>query len=149
MADFVNSVDRFQQSQTFVTSKDTVAGGSLSLAIKAAKPNTAGPGSMSRPKTQEEIVLKKCEKKTKEKKSDDKQSKLPRQTAIAVDQRNEQSTSMLDDSNKDVHTSSTPKNKQKAIIKTIDSQTRPEDIVDTFQNRNLARLSGRILQTNF
>ena len=52
MADFVNSMDRFQQSQTFVTLKDTVAGGSLNLAIKAAKPNTAGPGSMSRPKTQ-------------------------------------------------------------------------------------------------
>ena len=54
------------------------------------KPNTAGPSSMPEPKTQEEIVLKKCEKKTKEKK--DKQGKLPRQTAIAVDQGNEQST---------------------------------------------------------
>ena len=43
MADFVNPVDRFQQSQTFVTPKDTVAGGGLNLAIKRAKPNTAGP----------------------------------------------------------------------------------------------------------
>ena len=43
MADFVNPVDRFQQSQTVVTSKDTVARRGLSLAIKKAKPNTAGP----------------------------------------------------------------------------------------------------------
>ena len=43
LADFVNRLDRFQQSQTVVTSKDTVAGGGLNLAIKRAKPNTAGP----------------------------------------------------------------------------------------------------------
>ena len=59
MTDFVNPVDRFQQSQTVVTSKDTVAGGGLSLAIKRAKPNTAGPSSMAGPKTQEEIAMKK------------------------------------------------------------------------------------------
>ena len=40
--------------------------------------------------------------------------------------------------NKDIHASSTPKTKQKAKLKTIDSQTPPEDILDTFQNRNLA-----------
>ena len=34
--------------------------------------------------------------------------------------------------------SSTPKNKQKAKLKKIDPETRPEDILDTFQNRNLA-----------
>ena len=34
LADFVNPVERFQQSQTIVTSKDTESGGGLSLAIK-------------------------------------------------------------------------------------------------------------------
>ena len=34
VADFVNPVDRFQQSQTVVTSKETEAGGGLNLAIK-------------------------------------------------------------------------------------------------------------------
>ena len=93
---------------------------------------------MPGPETQEEIVLKKCEKKTKGKKSDEKHGKMPRQTAIAVDQGNEQSTPTLDTSNKDVHASSNPKTKQKAKLKKIDSQTHPEDILDTFQNRNLA-----------
>ena len=138
IADFVNPVDRFQQSQTVITSKDTEAGGGLNLAIKRAKPNTAGPSSIPGPKTQEEIALKKCEKKTKGKKPDYKPGKLLKQTAITVDQGNEQSTSTLDTSNKDVHASSSPKTKQKAKLKTIDSQTRPEDILDTFQNRNLA-----------
>ena len=140
IADFVNPVDRFQQSHTVITSKDTETGGGLNLAIKRAKPNTAGPSSISGPKTQEEVVLKKCEKKMKGKKSDDKPEKLPNklQTTIAVDQSNEQSRSTMVTSNKDVHASSTPKTKQKAKLKTIDSQTRPEDILDTFQNRNLA-----------
>ena len=136
-ADFVNPVDRFQQNQTVITSKDTEAGGGL-LSIKRAKPYTAGPSSIPGPKTQEEVALKKSEKKTKTKKPDDKPEKSPKQTATAVDQSNEQSTSSLDTSNKDVQSSSTPKNKQRAKLKKIDSETRPKDILDTFQNRNLA-----------
>ena len=92
---------------------------------------------MAGPKTQKEIAMKKGEKKTKEKRSEDKQNKPPRQTAIAFDQSME-STSTSETLNKDVHASSTPKTKQKAKLKTIDVQTRPEDILDTFQNRNLA-----------
>ena len=112
-------MDRLQQSQTVVTSKDTEAGGGLNLAFKRAKPNTAGPSSIPG------------------KKSDDKPRKLLKQTAIAADQGNEQSTSTLATSNKDVHASITPKTKQKAKLKTIDSQTRSEDILDMFQNRDL------------
>ena len=97
LADFVNPVDRFQQSQTVITSKDTEAGGGLNLAIKRAKPITAGPRSIPRPKTQEEVALKKGEKKLKGKRPDDKPEKLPKQSAIAADQ----STSFLDTSNKD------------------------------------------------
>ena len=134
LADFVNPVDRFQQSQKVITSKDTEAGGGLNLAIKRAKPNTAGPNSIPGPKTQEEVALKISEKKTKGKKPDSKPKKSPKQTATAVDQSNEQSTSTLDTSNKDVQSSSTPKNKQKAKLKKIDSETRLEDILDTFQN---------------
>ena len=137
MADFVNPVDRFQQSQTVVTSKDTAAGGGLSLAIKRAKPNTAGPSSLAGPKTQEEIARKKGDKKTKEKRPKDKQKSLTGQIAVAVDQGMEQSTSNLETLKNDVHASSTPKTKQKVKLKTIDSQTRPEDILDTFQNQNL------------
>ena len=62
LADFVNPVDRFQQSQTVITSKDTEARGGLNLAIKRAKPNTAGPSSIPGPKTQEEVALKKVRK---------------------------------------------------------------------------------------
>ena len=93
---------------------------------------------MAGPKTQEDIAMKKGDKKTKEKRSEDKQNKLPRKTAIAVDQSNEQSTTTSETLNKDVHASSTPKTKQKAKLKTIDSQRRPEDIFDKFQNRNSA-----------
>ena len=45
VADVMNPIDRFQKSQTVVTSKDTEAGGGLNLAIKRAKPNLAGPSS--------------------------------------------------------------------------------------------------------
>ena len=138
LVDFVNPVDRLQQSQTVITSKDTEAGGGLNLAIKWAKPNTAGPSSIPGPKTQEEVALKKSEKKTKGKKPDDKPEKSPKQIATAVDQSKEQWTSTLDTSNKDVQSGSTPKNKQKAKLKKIDSETRPEDILDILQNRKLA-----------
>ena len=138
LADFVNPANWFQQNQTVITSKDTEAGGGLNLTIKRAKPNSVGPSSMPGPKTQEEVALKKSEKKTKGKKPDNKPEKSPKKTATAVDQSNEQSTSTLDTSNKDVQSSSTPKNKQKVKLKKTDSETRPEEILDTFQNQNLA-----------
>ena len=50
----------------------------------------------------------------------------------------EQSTSNSETLKNDVHASSTLKTKQKTKLKCIDSQTCPEDILDTFQNRNLA-----------
>ena len=53
-----------------------------------------------------------------------KPEKSLKQTAIAVDQNNEQSISTLDTSNKDVQSSSTLKTKQKAKQKKIDSETR-------------------------
>ena len=65
-ADLSHPIERFQQSNTIVTSKDTEAGG-LNLAIKTAKSNKGGPGSSCGPKTQEEVVLMKTEKKKKEK----------------------------------------------------------------------------------
>ena len=70
-----NPLDRFQQSQTVLTSKDTEAGGGLNLAIKRAKQNTAGPSSIPGAKTQQEVALKKSEKKMKGKKPDDKPEK--------------------------------------------------------------------------
>ena len=97
------------------------SGGGLNLAIKRAKPNTAGPSSIPGPKTQEEVALNKSEKKTKSKNPGDR--KLPKQTATAVDQSNEKSNSTLDTSNRDVQSSSTPKNKQKVKLKKIDSET--------------------------
>ena len=71
----MNPVDGFQQSQTVITSKDTQAGGGLNLAIKRAKPKTAGPSSIPGPETQEEVALKESEKKTKGKKPDNKPEK--------------------------------------------------------------------------
>ena len=64
IADTMNPIERFQKSQTIVTSKDTEAGGGLNLAIKRAKPNLAGPKSIT-----EEGDTKKSEKKGREKKS--------------------------------------------------------------------------------
>ena len=45
IADTMNPIERFQNSQTIVTSKDTESGGGLNLAVKRAKPNLAGPKS--------------------------------------------------------------------------------------------------------
>ena len=45
IANAMNPTERFQKSQTIVTSKDTEAGGGLNLAVKRAKPNLAGPKS--------------------------------------------------------------------------------------------------------
>ena len=59
MTDSVNPVDRFQQSQTVVTSKDTDAGGGLNLALKRAKPNKAGPSLSAGQKLPDESARKK------------------------------------------------------------------------------------------
>ena len=67
IADAVNPIDRFQQSQTVVTSKDTNAGGGLNLAVKRAKPNLAGPSSPA-----DECEKKRTDKKVKEKKTQNK-----------------------------------------------------------------------------
>ena len=133
IADAVNPIDRFQQSQTVVTSKDTNAGGGLNLAIKRAKPNLAGPSS-----TADESDKKRTDKNVKEKRIQSKQNNLTGQTAIATDQGQEQSTSKLGTLGHNTQTSSTPKTKQRTKLKCIDSQTPPEDILDTFQNQNLS-----------
>ena len=138
MADSVNPVDRFQQSQTVVTSKDTTAGGGLNLAIKRAKPNLAGPSLLAGQKLPDEIAKKRTDKKIKEKRIQSKQNNLTGQTAIATHQGQEQLTSNLGTLVHDTQSNSTPKTKQKTKLKFIDSQTSPEDILDTFQNRNLA-----------
>ena len=133
IADAANPIDRFQQSQTVVTSKDTNAGGGLNLAIKRAKPNLAGPSSPA-----DESDKKRTDKKAKEKRTKSKQNNLTGQTVIATDQGPEQSTSKLGTLGQNTQTSSTPKTKQRTKLKCIDSQTSLEDILDTFQNRNLA-----------
>ena len=56
IANEIDPIERFQKSQTIVTSKDTEAGGGLNLAIKRAKPNLAGP------KSSEEIITNKPDK---------------------------------------------------------------------------------------
>ena len=62
-ADFMNPVDWFQQSKTVKTSKDADAGDGLNLAIKRAKPNTAGPSSIPGTNTQEDVAFKNKKKK--------------------------------------------------------------------------------------
>ena len=129
----MNPIERFQKSQTIVTSKDTEAGGGLNLAIKRAKPNLAGPKS-----TIEVNDTKKSEKNGKEKKNQNKQQQGTSQTATAVDPEQEQSTSRPEKVDTKNQSSSTPKPKQQAKLKCIDSHTPLEGIVDTFHNRNLA-----------
>ena len=131
--DAMNPIDRFQQSQTVVTSEDTEAGGGLNIAIKRAKPNLARPSSIA-----EESDKKKTEKKAKEKKNQNNQQNGTGQTATAVDPEQEQSTSKSGKLGHKTQTISTPKSKQRRNMKCIDSQTSPEDILDTFQNRHLA-----------
>ena len=133
IADTMNPIERFQQSQTIVTSKDTEGGGGLNLAIKRAKPNLAGPKS-----TIEEDDTKKSEKKVKEKKNQIKQQQGTSQTATAVDPEQEQSTCRPEKLDNKNQSSSTPKSKQRSKLNCIDSQTPPEEIIDTFHNRNLA-----------
>ena len=62
-ADFMNPVDRFQQSKTVKTSKDAEAEEGLNLAIKRTKPNTEDPSSIPGPKTQEDVAFKNKKKK--------------------------------------------------------------------------------------
>ena len=129
----MNPVERFQTSQTIVTSKDTEAGGGLNLAIKRAKPNLAGPKS-----TIVENDTKKSEKNGEKKKNRNKQQQGTSQTATAVNPEQEQSTSRPEKLDTKNQSSSTPKPKQRSKLKCIDSHTPLEDIVDTFHNRNLA-----------
>ena len=133
IADAMNPTERFQKSQTIVTSKDTEAGGGLNLAVKRAKPNLAGPKS-----TIEENNTNKPEKSGKEKKGRNKQQQGTSQTATAANLEQEQSTSKPERVDTKTQSSSTPKAKQRPKLKCIDSHTPLEDIVDTFHNRNLA-----------
>ena len=133
IADAVNPIDRFQQSQTVVISKDTNAGGGLNLAIKRAKPNLAGPSSPA-----DECDKKRTDKKVKEKKTQSKQNNVTGQTATATAQGQKQPTSTLETLGQNTQSSSTPKSKQRTKLKCIDSQTSSADILDAFQNRNLA-----------
>ena len=136
IANEMNPTERFQKSQTIVTSKDTEAGGGLNLAIKRAKPNLAGP------KSAEETNTNKPEKSGKEKKSRSKQQQgtNANQTATAVNSEQEQAISKPDSVRADtkIQSSSTPKIKQRPKLKGIDAHTPLEDIVETFHNRNLA-----------
>ena len=133
IADAMNPTERFQKSQTIVTSKDTEAGGGLNLAVKRAKPNLAGPKS-----TIEENNTNKPEKSGKEKKGRNKQQQGTSETATAANLEQEQSTSKPERVDTKTQSSSTPKAKQRPKLKCIDSHTPLEDIVDTFHNRNLA-----------
>ena len=136
IANEMDPIERFQKSQTIVTSKDTEAGGGLNLAIKRAKPNLAGP------KSSEEIITNKPEKSGKEKKGRSKQQQgtNANQTATAVNSEQEQAISKPDSVTVDtkIQSSSTPKTKQRPKLKGIDAHTPLEDIVETFHNRNLA-----------
>ena len=135
IADAMNPIERFQKSQTIVTSRDTEAGGGLNLAIKRAKPNLAGP----KPNT-EENNINKPEKSGKEKKGRSKKQQETNQAATAANPEQEQATSKPESETVDtkIQSSSTPKAKQRPKLKCIDSHTPLEDIVDTFHNRNLA-----------
>ena len=84
LADFVNPIDRFQQSQTVKTSKDIESGWGLNLANKRAKPATGGSSSIAGPKTQEEVALKKTEKKSRNKNQVDQPETSTKQTASAI-----------------------------------------------------------------
>ena len=131
-ADFENPLDRFHKSQAIVRSKDTESGRrereGLKLANMRAKPNTGGPSLSSGPKTQEEVAHKKTEKKSKTKKDANKEKakSISSQPAAAVTTDN------------NTQSSSTPRSEQKTKLKKVDMSTKPEDILDTFQNRNLA-----------
>ena len=88
IADAMNPIERFQKSQTIVTSRDTEAGGGLNLAVKRAKPNLAGP----KPNT-EENNINKPEKSGKEKKGRSKKQQGIFQAATAANPEQEQATS--------------------------------------------------------
>ena len=82
----------------------------------------------SGPKTQEEVALKKTKKKLKTKKDakKEKAKSISSQPAAAVTTDN------------NTQSSSTPRNKQKTKLNKVGMSTKPEDILGTFQNRNLA-----------
>ena len=125
IADTMNPIERFQRSQTIVTSKDTEAGGGLNLAVKRAKPNLAGP----KPNT-EENIRNKPEKSGKEKKGRSKKQQGTNQAATAANSEQEKATSKPESDTVDtkIQSSSTPKAKQRPKLKGIDSHTPLEDI---------------------
>ena len=102
--------------------------GGLNLAIKRAKPNKGGTGSSCGPETQEEVVLKKAEKKKENGK------KTQEKTATSTSQRGVENRK----TNKDASSSSTPRNQQKDKLKKVDMSTKTENTLDSFQNWNLA-----------
>ena len=154
IADTMNPIERFQRSQTIVTSKDTEAGGGLNLAVKRAKPNLAGPKPAEyRVPNTEENITNKPEKSGKEKKGQSKKQQGTNQAATAANSEQEKATSKPESDTVDtkIQSSSTPKAKQRPKLKGIDSHTPLEDIVDTFHNRNLApseweKYAGQLLK---
>ena len=74
------------------------------------------------------------EKKLRNKKQDDQPETSTKQTASAINT-----------PDKNVQSISTPKKKLKFKLKKIDLATRPEDILDSLQNRNLAPAEGENL----
>ena len=88
--------------------------------------NIGEPGSSNAQKTQEVAALKKTEKKSETKKQDDKPESTTQQTATAAT------------AGSNTQSSSTPESKEKTKLNRIDLGTKPEDTLDTFQNRNLA-----------
>ena len=110
-------MDKFQNSPSIVTSKDTKTGGGINLGGKKNKPNRAGP-LVHNPKSYQSKSTTQKPKKPKAAKTATKESKK------------------RDTSNEEVYIeSSAPK--EASVSKPITRQTDEKEILDTFQNKNM------------
>ena len=120
--------NKFQDSPTVFTSKDTMQGGGLNLAVKRAKPNNAGPftkptkikwGGGSKDKTQPI------------------QKTARNKSAATAAEENQPSPACSSSSAVVPLSTSSPQNNTIAKPKEISRHTSPETILDTFNSKDL------------
>ena len=133
-------MERYQDSQQNVTSKELKVNGGLNLAVRRAKPNNAGPG----------ISTESGESAEKKDKKITSQDSGKQKAAAAAELTKDVSQSESDRDNN----TSTPKKRLKENSQEITRKTSAAKILETFQSRDLAtedwnELSEQVLTRGF
>ena len=127
--------NKFQDNPTVVTSKDTIAGGDLNLAVERAKPNKAGP--LTKP------TKIKWGAGTKDKKQTIQKTSRKRNADAAEE--NQPAPACSSSSAVVPPPTSTPQNNTSLKPKEISRHTSPETILDTFNSKELTPADWNIM----